>query len=380
MTSQVRRRTRGISTIVGAAIAISITFTVLVPLFVFMQNTNALYTNEANNRRLRDIERAAEELLVTWTSNPERTVLGILVHNQAYLHSKVVRLWAVDVQSQSPIGGDVCLTGMTVWIPPGENRTFDVTNCVAGFTGSAVFLAVTERGRIFSSDIIQLESGLPLQGKFPYTIVISIINMRRGVNYDVTVTPVSPYADAQPRLFRHKATASNENVTMAFGALAGVYEVALFGNGRLVSQPTLVAPNQNPIDVTAGVDSAVIFELQHVNIRTVELDVQIAAPGSVKDGSAVTVTVTAKLPNNADEDVVVSDINVALSGGITNAYCITLTGTPLAPGETEIVAICSGQARRPPSKIDITASVAATGVSTGLGYTGGDTDSINVTP
>jgi len=92
----------------------------------------------------------------------------------------IVRIWAINVVGQKSIpAAEPCLNGELLSLLPGENRALNVQACVNGFTGIVQFLAVTERGRIFSSNKVYLREGEPVNIIFPYTLTVSIINMKR---------------------------------------------------------------------------------------------------------------------------------------------------------------------------------------------------------
>ena len=267
-----RSRSKGVTTVVGAAVVMAIIFTILVPLIILLQNANALYNQEANMRRIRDVERATENLEVLWTYTDATGRHSLIISNIGPVHVKIVRVWSWDVDNQQPTpstqGTGYCLTGLDIGLAPGSTQTVDVTDCVTGFTGNLTFIVVTERGRLFSTDIIRLSSGVPPSGKYPYTLTISIVNMHNGWGYRIRITPKS--GSAVPRSFTYWATASNDNVTMALGVTPGKFMVELLyktGHGqgnkwKKVPEGWLISPESNPIEVSVPEIRSLIFILE----------------------------------------------------------------------------------------------------------------------
>ena len=263
-----RSRSKGVTTVVGAAVVMAIIFTILVPLIILLQNANALYNQEANMRRIRDVERATENLEVLWTYTDATGRHSLIISNIGPIHVKIVRVWSWDVDNQQPTpstqGTGYCLTGLDVGLAPGSTQTVDVTDCVSGFTGNLTFIVVTERGRLFSTDIIRLSSGVPPSGKYPYTLTISIMNMNKGKTYGLRITPIS--GSAAPTFYSHHATADNENVTIAFGVTPGKFILELFiqhGNKwQTIPENQLISPESNPIEVSVPEIRSLVFRLK----------------------------------------------------------------------------------------------------------------------
>jgi hypothetical protein len=225
----------------------------------------------------------------------------------------------------------------------GGNGTLDVQACVNGFTGVVQFLAVTERGRIFSSNKVYLEEGGLIDIVFPYTLTVSIINMKKGRMYEVDVTPLGS-GKVSPEKFTHKATASNENVTVAFGIFPRNYSVALYENGKLVQ-----IPEGNPQLIEVPDQQAVIFMLNRGLIISLPLDAIIIAPKKVSENSFFIVEVDVQLSDKANDSVTITSvgdnsITFDLPPGQFDSDCSYYDGFSIRlgePGEREIVAFCS---------------------------------------
>jgi hypothetical protein len=167
--------------------------------------------------------------------------------------------------------------------------------------------------------------------------------MQRGRTYTVEVTPLDDGL-VSPRTFTHKATASNENVTVAFGTTEGTFNVTLYENGRIVN-----LGDQNPQTVKMPDYTAVIFDLGRIVITSVSLEVVIMAPPRVVYGGGqsnvvVQVSVFVKLPSSAQEPVTVTSVSadpLSASGGGQVTGCFVTSGMDLYPNQMTLVASCS---------------------------------------
>jgi hypothetical protein len=352
----------GVSSVVSAALVIVMVFAVLIPALLFTQSLYSLLSNEVNSRRIFDVDRSSEDLAVYVTQN--NNVLYIILSNKSPIHVSVFRVWAIDVSSNRPLpsGDGPCINNI-VGLRPGENASVSVESCVAGFTGYVKFIAVTGRGRLFSSETVRLVRGVFGEIPFPYTLTVSIINMKRGSTYSVIVSPLGN-GKVSPNEFDHKATASNENVTIAFGITAGRFKVELYKDGELVK-----LDDQNPQIIDVPDVSAVIFNLNRIVITPVDLIAGILAPKKVKRDNQFTVYITVKLPNEAQESVYITTVEGIRIVGSDDSTCNASSPT-LRPGATEIAVICMVNAGD--SDITITVpsgSIKGVGLDSGLTYT-----------
>jgi hypothetical protein len=353
----------GISSVVSAALVIVMVFAVLIPALLFTQSLYSLLSNEVNSRRIFDVDRSSEDLAVYVTQN--NGVLYIILSNKSPIHVSVFRVWAIDVSSNRPLpsGDGPCINNVEIGLRPGENASVNVGNCVTDFTGCVKFIVVTGRGRLFSSETVRLVGGRFGEIVFPYALTVSIINMKRGSTYSVTVSPLGN-GEAEPKKIVYKATASNENVTLAFGVTAGKYRVELYENDKLVP-----LGDQNPQIIDVPDVSAVVFNLKRIVITPVDLIAGILAPKKVKSGDQFTVFITVELPNEAQESVEITTVTGIQIVGSNGSTCNALSPT-LRPGATEIAAICMVNAGK--SGITITVpsdSIKGVGLDSGLTYT-----------
>ena len=335
----------GISSVVAALFTVIIVFAALVPTFLFTQSLYSILSNKVNERRYFEIDRSSEELEVFVMQIGSTPNLKVV--NTGPISLVVVRVWAyrvgsVDAGSTLPPNGPCYSQPFT--LNPGTEALVDVSTCVQGYSGYAVFKVVTERGRQFTSDVVILQNGMLPSSPYPFTLTVSIINMQRGKTYMVEVTPLDN-GTVSPRFFTHKATASNENVTVAFGVTAGMFRVTLYENNRLKDLGDL-----NPQTIKVPDYTAVVFNLGRIVITSVNLEVAILAPRKVVYGGGqsvvvVQVSVFVKLPRDAQEPVTIPKDSVPsdlldVSGG-HQVTCSVISGMDLYPNQMTPVASCA---------------------------------------
>ncbi len=332
----------GISSAVTALFTVVIVFAALAPTLLFTQSLYAILSKEVNERRYFEIDRYSEELDVLVLQIGNRLTLKIV--NTGPISLVVTRVWAYSVGTGSTLPAEGPCYTIPIALNPGKEALVDVSACVQGYTGYAIFKVVTERGRQFASDIVGLQNGILPSSPYPYTLTVSILNMHRGKTYTVEVTPLDGGL-VSPRTFTHKATASNENVTVAFGTTAGTFKVTLYENGRMVN-----LGDQNPQTVKMPDYTAVVFNLGRIDITSVNLEVVIMAPPKVVYGGGrveavvVQVSVFVKLPSSAQEPVTIASVPgdlMSASGGGQVTGCAVASGMDLFPNQMSLVASCS---------------------------------------
>jgi len=330
----------GISSAVAALFTVVIVFAALAPTLLFTQSLYAILSNEVNERRYFEVDRYSEKLDVLVLQIGNR--LNLKVENTGPISLVVVRVWAYRVGTGSTLPADGPCYTQSITLNPGSEALIDVSTCVQGYTGYVMFKVVTERGRQFTSDVVYLQNGVLPSSPYPFTLTVSIINMQRGKTYTVEVTPLDDGL-VSPRTFTHKATASNENVTVAFGTTAGTFRVTLYENNRFRD-----LGDQNPQTVKVPDYTAVIFDLGRIAITSVNLEVVIMAPPRVVYGGGqsvvvVPVSVYVKLPSTAQEPVTITSVPSDLldvSGG-HQVSCSVASGMDLYPNQMALVASCA---------------------------------------
>jgi hypothetical protein len=268
--------------------------------------------------------------------------LTLKVENTGPISLVVVRVWAYSFGTGVTLPPNGPCYSQPVTLNPGSEAFIDISACVQGYSGYAVFKVVTERGRQFTSDVAFLQNGMLPSSPYPFTLTVSVVNMQRGKTYTVEVTPLDDGL-VSPRTFTHKATASNENVTVAFGTTAGTFRVTLYENNRFRD-----LGDQNPQTVKVPDYTAVIFDLGRIAITSVNLEVVIMAPPRVVYGGGqsvvvVPVSVFVKLPSTAQEPVTITSVPSDLldvSGG-HQVSCSVASGMDLYPNQMALVASCA---------------------------------------
>jgi hypothetical protein len=332
----------GISSVVAALFTVVIVFFALVPTFLFTQSLYSILSREVNERRYFEIDRSSEELEVFVMQIGNRPNLKVV--NTGPISLVVVRVWAYSFGTGVTLPPNGPCYSQPVTLNPASDALIDVSTCVQGYTGYVMFKVVTERGRQFTSDVVYLQNGMLPSSPYPFTLTVSIVNMQRGKTYTVEVTPLDDGL-VSPRTFTHKATASNENVTVAFGTTAGTFRVTLYESGRIVN-----LGDRNPQTVKVPDYTAVIFNLGRIDITSVNLDVVIMAPRKVVYGGGqsvvvVQVSVFVKLPHTAQEPVTItsvpSDLLYVSGGGRLTDPCTVISGMDLHPNQMVPVATCA---------------------------------------
>ena len=364
----------GISSVIAAVFTIVIVIAALVPTLLYTQSLYSILSSEINERRRFEIERYSEKLDVFVLQSGNELTLRVV--NTGPISLVVVRVWAYDVGTGATLSPDgPCPNIQPIAINPGSEELIDVSACVSGYTGYVMFKVVTERGREFTSDVVGLRNGMLPSSPYPFTLTVSIVNMHRGRTYTVEVIPLDEGL-VSPRTFTHKATASNENVTVAFGTTAGTFRVTLYENGRAVDLGDL-----NPQTVKMPDYTTVVFDLGRTDISSVDLGVVIMAPPRVVFGGGqyhpvVQVSVFVKMPSSAQEPVTIVNVPdnlLGASGGGQVTGCVVTSGMDLYPNQMLLIASCSVTIN---SGTDVTLYVpagviTAVGLYSGLQYSNG---------
>lgn len=352
---------RGISAIVGGIIILAIFFATIIPLMLLMQNSYTIFLQESNSRRIFDTDRASESLTVEASQSKATKDLVLILSNDGPVYVKPVRAWAINVAKQTSLTGNApCLGVGLEGLPPGRNTTLNVRQCVSGFTGIAQFIVVSEKGRLFASNRVNLTGGQLVDIVFPYTLTVSILNMKRGTTYEARVEILGE-GNITPSTFTHKATASNENVTIAFGAAAGRYKISLYENN------VLAKVKDNPVTITIPDTSAIIFDLGRVPYQPVTLDIIFDVPRKVfvvqGEEESFSAGIWVQLPKEVlepvkDFDVDVGKIQVTGAPQLSkDIVCTPFSGFTLQPGQRTIAALCTITIKGPEGKYSLAITI-----------------------
>jgi len=182
MTS--RRKRAGISAVVGAAIGIMIFFTVMIPMWIFMQSVQTLFMDEVARRLQFEIEKLNEKLDIRVTLQPPeldtfgRRQVFLIIGNRGpieinvptlYVESSRIGLQRVDRQYKlAP--GEYILEPINFYVEPYE---------------TVVIRAPTLRGNNF----VTPEQIGP--NRLPYLLMVQLSNMSLGYRYVVRVNVVT---------------------------------------------------------------------------------------------------------------------------------------------------------------------------------------------
>jgi len=88
-----RRSKSGVGSVLGMIFLVAIAFTTIVPLFLYVNNTNNLYNKTAEEMREFDRERSLESLAVFMYVINNGSALNIQIKNKCALNVQVVRIW-----------------------------------------------------------------------------------------------------------------------------------------------------------------------------------------------------------------------------------------------------------------------------------------------
>ncbi|MCS7145269.1 MAG: hypothetical protein RMJ28_06605 [Nitrososphaerota archaeon] len=178
-----RSRSAGISAVVGTAVAVMIFFTVMIPMWLYIQQLQTLFMDEVSRRLQFEVEKLNEELEITLTMQPpelhpfQKRALYLTMMNRGpieitvptlYIESNRFGLQVVDEQYKLPPGA-ILMKPLNYYLEPNE---------------VVVLRAPTLRGNSFVS-------GEPIgPNKLPYLLMVQLSNVSLGHRYEVEVSVV----------------------------------------------------------------------------------------------------------------------------------------------------------------------------------------------
>lgn len=178
-----RRRTSGVSAVVGTAVAVMIFFTIMIPMWLYLQQLQTLFMDEVSRRLQFEVEKLNEELEVTLTLQPpdslNRRFIYLVMMNKGPIEITVPALYIesnrrglfpkTDEQFRLPPGA-IVMRRLNYVVDPGEE---------------VMVRAPTLRGNSFVS-------GDPIGPKrLPYLLIVQLSNVSLGYRYEVMVSVLS---------------------------------------------------------------------------------------------------------------------------------------------------------------------------------------------
>ncbi|MEM2149656.1 MAG: hypothetical protein QXP74_04885 [Nitrososphaerota archaeon] len=197
-----KRNKKAISAIIGTAIALTIVFAIIIPLFLYMQSLQTLFMQEANRRLQYELERLNERLEVYTTicggwGTSELEICAV-VFNPGILSASIPTIYIESYRY-----GLLVREGSWIIIP-GQRVVIDNLRIAfnPGVDDTVRVKFITLRGNSFvSKNTIGLRN-------LPYTLAILVKNMTVGYKYEVKVEIVGEYGCVSENI---------EQVCQAFG-------------------------------------------------------------------------------------------------------------------------------------------------------------------
>ena len=174
-------KSKGVSTVVGAAILVAIVFTVIFPLMLYLNTLHDLYMREASSRLSYEVERFNEKLEVHASiGQPDalhRATLYVLLHNPSQLEVKIVAFYIeskykgiIPIELSNPIV-----------LAPGAGMSYHVPFTI-GPDDEVTVKAVTARGRSYTAPETRIGPK-----HLPYMLFVTVENMSLRKWYRIRV-------------------------------------------------------------------------------------------------------------------------------------------------------------------------------------------------
>ncbi len=181
------KKSNGISAIIGTAIALTIVFAIVIPLFLYMQSLQSLFMQEANRRLQYELERLNEKLEVYTTIcggwGTSELEVCIVIFNPGILSVAVPSIYGESYRY------GLIKEDKNLLIIPGEKRIVKLDKIAfnPNVNDTLKIKLITLRGNSFvSKNIIG-----PRQ--LPYILAAAVKNMTVGYRYEVEVRMVGVY-------------------------------------------------------------------------------------------------------------------------------------------------------------------------------------------
>ena len=171
----------GISTILGMLICVGILFSVVIPLFLYVNMVNNIYNRTVVEMRELDQRRSMESITV-FAYPTAGQCLSVYTRNKCVLNVNVTRIWITDLENNTVhlLDGSN-LPDLPLLLTPGLEKIVSI-NMSSFALGAYVNIdASTERGNVLASESntlhITAEGGWEV---FPYTIDVVIEGSGEG--------------------------------------------------------------------------------------------------------------------------------------------------------------------------------------------------------
>jgi len=169
------RSKAGVSTLLGMLICVSILFSVVIPLFLYINMMNNLYNQTFLEMTELDQQRMMESITVFAYPTAGHNI-SVYIRNKCVLNVNVTRIWVTDLQNKT-----VHLLDESLYLTPGS-YSITLINASSLKLGASVNVdAATERGKVYASETNTLY--LTAKGEWevlPYAIDIVIEGTGEG--------------------------------------------------------------------------------------------------------------------------------------------------------------------------------------------------------
>lgn len=243
---------KGISSIMGMILGVCMLFSVVVPLFLYVNRVNTVYESALNEMTLFDQERSKESLSVVAYTVENGSELNVYIRNGGPIQVNVTRVWVTDLQTQI-VQLYTGLNETETTIPPAEERIIhDIDISSFGDEKLLEVKVATERGNLFSS----LTNPLYITpGRFttlPFNIEIVFDTYGERGWFDRTVVAV--YYGSDPSYSWNSTIEVHEHIGGGGGyvytsvgvPVIGYYNIFIFERDNLLFMDQVQVSYRNP--------------------------------------------------------------------------------------------------------------------------------------
>ncbi|MCD6530621.1 hypothetical protein J7L06_10140 [Candidatus Bathyarchaeota archaeon] len=246
------RKKGGISSVIGMLIVAAMLFTVVIPLFLYVNEVNTVYNIESDKMDEFDHERSMESLSVVAYPVENGSELNVYVYNGAALTTEVIRVWVTDIYNRTTRMYNV--QANESMISPASDTIIHHINVTSfGETKLLKVEVVTRRGNVFSATnnpIYISNQSEPL----PFNIQLCFYTAgETHFERTVNVTYVGPTPEYQNwnvtfTVYQHIPGNKGVNVYSSVGVpTVGPYLIQVYRNDELVYEVLVEVTLQVPI-------------------------------------------------------------------------------------------------------------------------------------